>query len=31
MKTKDYVVMLIVAFVAIWLANNVSFVKSVVG
>ncbi len=31
MKTKEYIFVFVIALFAIWVANNVSFVKSIVG
>ncbi len=31
MKTKDYVIMLVIAALVVWASNNISFVKSTLG
>ena len=31
MKTKDWVMVIIAIFLGIWLSNNVSFIKGIVG
>jgi hypothetical protein len=31
MKTKEWVMVFIAIFVGIWLSNNVSFIKGIVG